>query len=121
MEEKDPLTGRIIAGAFEVSNRLGHGFLEAVYQKALAHELELNGLRVEREVVFRIAYKGTDVGTYIADMVIDSQVIVELKAMAALGPAQVGQCLNYLKASGLKIALLLNFGQPRLEFKRIAL
>jgi len=110
-----------LAAAFEVSNILGNGFLEAVYQKALLKELSLAGLFVEREVSYRISYKGDPVGTYIADLVVERSVVVELKAIEALGPSHVGQCLNYLRASRLHTALLLNFGKPKLEFKRIRL
>jgi GxxExxY protein len=120
-DARDPLTGRILGAAFEVSNILGNGFLEAVYQRALAYELALAGLVVEREVGFRIAYKGEAIGTYIADLVVERSVIVELKAIDALGQNHVGQCLNYLRASGLRTALLLNFGRPKLEFKRVRL
>jgi GxxExxY protein len=120
-QAKDPLTAKILAAAFEVSNTLGHGFLEAVYQRALAHELGLGGLNVVREAPFRIGYKGAEVGAYIADMIVESWVVVELKAIEALAPSHVGQCLNYLRASGLKTALLLNFGRPKLEYRRITL
>lgn len=115
------MTGRILAAAFEVSNILGNGFLEVVYQKALLKELSLAGLFVEREVSYRINYKGDPVGTYIADLVVERSVVVELKAIEALASGHVGQCLNYLRASGLQTALLLNFGKPKLEFKRIRL
>lgn len=120
-DDRDPLTGRILAAAFEVSNILGNGFLEVVYQKALLKELSLAGLFVEREVSYRINYKGDPVGTYIADLVVERSVVVELKAIEALASGHVGQCLNYLRASGLQTALLLNFGKPKLEFKRIRL
>ncbi|WP_205119356.1 GxxExxY protein [Paramagnetospirillum kuznetsovii] len=121
MDGKDPLTHRILAAAFEVSNSLGHGFLEVVYQKALVHELILAGMTVDREKVFKVIYKGADIGTYIADMVVDEQVVVELKSVEALNPAHTAQCLNYLRASGLKTGLLLNFGKPRIEYKRLVL
>ncbi len=120
-EARDPLTGLILKAAFEVSNSLGHGFLEAVYQKALAHELTLAGLVVEREKTFRIMYKGAEIGTYVADLIVDGQVVIELKSAEALNSAHVAQCLNYLKASGMKTGLLLNFGRPRVEYKRLVL
>ncbi|MBX9634375.1 MAG: GxxExxY protein [Magnetospirillum sp.] len=120
--QNDPLTGAILRAAFEVGNTLGHGFLESVYQRALAHELSLAGLQIVREMPFRIIYKGQEIGTYIADLVVEGSVIVELKAMdAAIGLPQISQCLNYLRASGLKKALILNFGRPRVEYKRVAL
>lgn len=121
-QPKDPLTGAILGAAFEVANTLGHGFLEGIYQRALAHELALRSLLVEREVCFRVIYKGLDIGTYIADMVVEKDVIVELKAMDAnISTPQIAQCLNYLHASGLKKGLVINFGRPRLDFKRIVL
>ncbi|CAA7614729.1 conserved hypothetical protein [Magnetospirillum sp. LM-5] len=120
-DERDPLTAAVLAAAFEVSNQLGHGFLEAVYQRALLRELALRDVAVEREVAFKIRYKDAEIGTYVADLVVDRRVIVELKAVEALSPSHMGQCLNYLRASGLRVGLVLNFGRPKLEFKRLAL
>lgn len=120
--QKDPLTGEILRAAFEVSSTLGHGFLEVVYQRALSHELSLAGLTAEREVPFRVLYKGREMGTYVADMVVEQSVIVELKAIETnIGAPQISQCLNYLRTSGLRTALILNFGKPRLEYKRVTL
>lgn len=118
---KDSLTGQILAAAFEVANTLGHGFLEAVYRKALAHELSQTGHAVEQEKAFKVIYKGAEIGTYVADMIVDSRVVVELKASEALSPAHTAQCLNYLKASGIKTGLLLNFGRPKIEYRRLVL
>ena len=121
-EQKDPLTGAILRAAFEVSSTLGHGFLEVVYQRALALELSLAGLQAEREVPFRVLYKGYEMGTYVADLVVEKAVILELKAIETpIGAPQVSQCLNYLRASGLRTALILNFGKPRLEYRRVTL
>ncbi len=121
-EQKDPLTGEILRAAFEVSSTLGHGFLEVVYQRALCHELGLAGLKADREVPFRVLYKGREMGTYVADLVVENAVIVELKAIGtAIGTPHVTQCLNYLRASTLRTALILNFGKPRLEYKRVTL
>ena len=120
--QKDPLTGEILRAAFEVSSTLGHGFLEVVYQRAFSHELSLAGLTAEREVPFRVLYKGREMGTYVADMVVEQSVIVELKAIETnIGAPQISQCLNYLRTSGLRTALILNFGKPRLEYKRVTL
>jgi len=118
---KDPLTGHILSAAFEVANTLGHGFLESVYQKALTHELVLAGLSVEREKPFKVIYKGAEIGTYVADLVVNDRVVVELKAVEALGPAHVAQCLNYLRAGDVKVGLLINFGRPRIEYRRLVL
>jgi len=118
---KDPLTQAIIGAAFEVANVMGNGFLEAVYRKALAHELVLRGLPVREEVEFKIAYKGAPVGRYVADMIVADTAVIEVKAVEGIVSAHVGQTLNYLKASGLRTGLILNFGTPRLGFKRVAL
>ncbi|MCB2100588.1 MAG: GxxExxY protein [Rhodobacterales bacterium] len=115
------VTNRVVGAAFDVSNGLGHGFLENVYQKALGIEIELRGLRVEEQVAFPVSYKGRHVGTYVADLVVERSVIVELKAAKALTQAHVGQTLNYLKASGIRVGLLFNFGRPKLEFRRLLL
>lgn len=112
-------TNKIIGAAIEVSNVLGAGFLEAVYRKALMKELRLRGMRAEEEVRYSIRYKGDEIGTYIADLLVESAVIVELKAIEALDRSHVGQVLNYLRASGLAVGLLFNFGKPKLEMKRV--
>jgi GxxExxY protein len=118
-EDRDPLTGAVLGAAFEVANQLGHGFLEGVYQKALFRELGLRGIRTDREVPFRIVYKGEEIVTYVADMIVERSLIIELKCAATLADVHVSQCLNYLSASGLKTALLINFGKPRVEYRRI--
>jgi len=119
--EVDELTGSIIGAAFEVSNTLGHGFLETVYRKALVHELTLRNLSVGEEVPFNIMYKDTGLGRYCCDLLVERKVVVELKAIDRLTSSNIGQLLNYLKASGLHVGLLLNFGKPRLEYKRVVL
>ena len=113
------LTERIIGCAYEVSNGLGAGFLESVYEAALALELEHGGLKLERQKEFVVQYKSKTVGRYYADLVINDQVVVELKALSGLTGEHEAQLLNYLKASGLKLGLLLNFGRPKVEVKRL--
>ena len=113
------LTERIIGGAFTVSNTLGCGFLEKVYENALAHELRKLGLRVEQQHSIPVYYDGALVGDFVADLIVESSVIVELKATREIHDIFIAQCLNYLKATGLPICLLLNFGKPRLEIKRL--
>lgn len=121
-QQKDPLTEAILGAAFEVANALGHGFSESVYQRALAYELELRGISVAREVPFRVLYKGREMGTYLADLVVGGQVIVELKSIeGTLGAPHVAQCLNYLRASGVRTGLILNFGRAKLEYRRVTL
>ena len=117
----DGLTEKIIGGAFAVSNGLGHGFLEAVYKNALIIELEARDLSVRKERSFPVRYRDKQVGFYLADLVVDNRVIIELKAVDGLSQNHTAQVLNYLKASGLPIGILLNFGKPRLEMKRILL
>jgi GxxExxY protein len=120
--ERDPLTRRIIGAAFEVARTLGHGFLEKIYQNALVCELKMAGLIVDREVPFRITYKGNDVGAYLADIIVERSVVIELKAFdGQIIAAHIGQCLNYLRASGIHKGLVINFGRPRLEWKRVVL
>ena len=119
--EDDPLTRMVIGAAFTVSRALGHGFLEAVYKKALRVELVAAGLTVTTEKAFPVFYRGEAVGTYIADLVVADSLIVELKTVESLGSAHSAQLLNYLKASGISAGLLVNFGKPRVEVKRIVL
>ena len=117
----EELTGRVIGAAFEVSRTLGHGFLEAVYQNALVEELVVNGLSVIKEKAFPVHYRGKQIGVYLADIVIENVVIAELKVAQMLVPAHAAQVLLYLRASRLPVGLLLNFGKPRLEFRRVIL
>ena len=120
--DEDSLNGiseRIIGCAFTVANTLGAGFLEKVYENALAHELRKSGLTVAQQRGISIVYDGVNVGQYAADLLVENAVLVELKAAKALDGVHRAQCLNYLKASGLRLCLLLNFGSPRLEIKRL--
>lgn len=118
-DPKDPVTQTIIGAAFEVANTMGHGFLEAVYRKALLHELDMRGLFAAEEVEYKVHYKGRLVGRYIADLVVADTVVVEIKATDAFNGAHISQTLNYLKASGLKKGLLLNFGRSKLDVRRV--
>jgi GxxExxY protein len=120
-KEVDDLTASIIGAGFEVSNTLGHGFLEAVYRKALVYELRVRGLSVGEEVPFDVIYKEATLGRYCCDLLVEKTVVVELKAVDRLNGAHIGQLMNYLKAGGLRIGLLFNFGRPRLEYKRVVL
>jgi GxxExxY protein len=112
------LTQKILEGAFAVHNTLGCGFLEKVYSNALLFELRNLGLRCAHEVLFKVKYKDIVVGDYCADLVVESRVLVELKACTALDPVHEAQILNYLKASGIQVGLLLNFGKPKLQYRR---
>ncbi len=110
---------QIIGCAFVVSNTLGAGFLEKVYENALAHELRKAGLIVSRQHDATVFYDGVIVGAYSVDLLVENKVLVELKAIKTLDAMHSTQCLNYLKATGLWLCLLLNFGNPRLEIKRL--
>jgi len=113
------LSERIIGCAFTVSNTLGSGFLEKVYGNSLAHELRKAGLGVHQQHAVTIYYDGIVVGAYTADMLVENAILVGLKAAKALDSIHGAQCLNYLKATGIRVCLLLNFGQPRIEIKRL--
>ena len=113
------LTYAINGAAMEVHRILGPGFLEAVYQLALEHELTLRGIPFEPRKELPVTYKGQAVGLYIADIVVDGKIILELKAMSALNKAHEAQAHNYLTATGLRLAILINFGASSLQWKRI--
>ena len=115
------LTYRIRACAFAVSNELGPGFLERVYENALAIELRESGLAVRTQCPIQVIYKGRIVGDYIADLIVEERVLIELKAIKALLAEHEAQILNYLRATRIKVGLLINFGRPRLEIKRFVL
>ena len=113
------LTARVIGCAYRVSDALGCGFLEKVYENAMAHDLRKEGLRVEQQKKILVYYDGAVVGEYVADLVVEGMVVVELKAVRQLSQIHIAQCLNYLKATGLKVCLLINFGNPKVDVKRI--
>ena len=113
------VTAAIIGAAQQVSSTLGCGFLEKVYENALRFECELRGLRVEQQKGIEVRYRNKVVGVYVADLVIEQSVVVELKATAAVDRIHEAQCMNYLRATGHKICLLFNFGRPRLEIRRL--
>ena len=115
----DPLTRSIIGAFFEVSNELGAGFLEKPYENALALELRSRGHQVSQQVPVPIFFKGQLVGEYIADMIVDERILIEVKAVKALDDVHVAQCMNYLKATTLRICLLVNFGSPSVKWQRI--
>ena len=112
------LTERILGAAFAVHNTLGCGFLEKVYSNALLVELRVLGLGCEREVAFKVQYRNIEVGDYFADLIVERRVVVELKACSVLDSAHQAQILNYLRASNIKVGLLLNFGRPKLQYRR---
>jgi len=113
------LTERVLGAVFEVSNTLGSGFLEKVYQRALLHELGLRGIQAAAEVSFAVSYKGQGVGNYFADILVEDVLVIELKCAERLSNEHTAQCLNYLQASGRTLCLLVNFQKPKVEWKRV--
>jgi len=117
----EEITSRIIGSAFEVHNLLGYGFLEKVYQRALQVELIKRGSRAEMETIINVNYKGVVVGEYYADLLVDDVVNVEIKVAKTYNPGDEAQLLNELKATGIKIGMLVNFGRERVDYKRMIL
>jgi GxxExxY protein len=113
------ITERIIGAAFKVANEMGCGFMEKVYENALAHELRKAGLHVEQQRCVNVFYDGVLVGEYVADLVVEGSVLVELKAIKAVDEIHSAQCINYLAATGMPICLLINFSK-KVEVKRFA-
>jgi GxxExxY protein len=113
------ITERIIKCVYVVANTLGNGFLEKVYENALAHELRKSGFLVEQQKGIKVRYDGIVVGDYLADLLVQNEVLVELKAVKTLDNIHMAQCLNYLRATGLKVCLLLNFGPPKVQIRRL--
>jgi len=117
--ELDRITERIIGCAYKVSNTLGSGFLEKVYENALAHEIHKAGLKVEQQFPVQVFYDGIIAGDFIADLLVERCILVELKAIKALDEIHVAQCMNYLRVTDLQVCLLFNFYKPKVEIKRI--
>ena len=112
------LTRAVIGCAFEVSNELGAGFLESVYESAMLVALKEAGISAESQRSIEVTFRGQTVGTFYADLLVEDKVIVELKAAKAIAPEHQAQVINYLNATGIEVGLLLNFGNPKLEYKR---
>ena len=120
-DQMDILTQRVIGCAYTVSNVLGCGFLERVYENALVIELRKSGLGIIQQQRMDVLYDNIVVGEYCADIIVDGQLIVEIKALSTLTDSHKAQILNYLKATGLKLGLLINFGNPKVEVRRAVL
>jgi GxxExxY protein len=112
------ITEKILEACFEISNELGAGFLESVYEKALLIALKDKGLKVEYQVPLKVNFRGNVVGEYFADILVDEKVIIEIKAVKSIVPEHHAQIINYLKATGIEVGLLVNFGNPKLEYRR---
>ncbi|MBN1924648.1 MAG: GxxExxY protein [Prolixibacteraceae bacterium] len=113
------LTGKIIGCAMEVYKALGNGFQEVIYQRALAYEMELQGLSFSREFEMPVFYKEIQVGTRRVDFLVEEKISVELKALIQIEPVHLAQAINYLEAYNLEIGLLINFGETKLKFHRL--
>ena len=112
------ITQEIIGASFDVFRELGYGFLERVYQKAMKVELEIRGLKAETEAEIQVWYKGVIVGDYRADILVNNYVLVEQKVSPVINLKDEAQLLNELKATGIKVGLLMNFGKQKVEFIR---
>ena len=115
----EDLTRQILEACFEVSNELGAGFLESVYQRALLIALRQKELQAVGQYPLGVTFRGESVGDFFADILVENLVIVELKAVTALAPEHKAQVINYLKATGIEVGLLINFGRPKLEYYRL--
>jgi GxxExxY protein len=115
----EELTAKILEASFEVIRELGAGFLAGVYQNALLVALRQKGIKAEQRVPLLVRFRGEVVGEYFADLLVEGKVIVELKAVKALAPEHQAQLINYLKATGIEVGLLINFGRPKLEYRRL--
>jgi len=110
---------RVISAILEVSNIWGAGFLEKVYERAWLRELGLRGIRATAQASFAVSYKGQDIGEYYCDILVEDVLVIELKCVERLANEHLAQCLNYLRASGRGVCLLVNFQKPKAEWRRI--
>src|SRR5438128_2412515 len=115
----EDVTEAVIGAAFDVHNELGYGFLERVYQKAMQAELIRRGFKAEIEHAIRVEYKGVVIGEYSADLLVNDSVMVELKVASDYDTRDEAQLLNELKATNIKVGLLVNFGRTKVRFKRL--
>ena len=117
--ELDKITERIIGCAYKVSNALGIGFVEKVYENAHFHEMKKDGLKIVQQHLVKVNYDGVVVGEFYLDMLVNDLVIVELKAVSTLTNEHLAQAFNYLRATDLPACLLINFGQPKIQIRRL--
>ena len=114
----EELTEKILKACFDVSNELGCGFLESVYEKALLIALREAGMNAESQRPLCVKFRGQTVGEFYPDIIVENTIFLELKAVKALAPEHLAQTMNYLKASGIEVGFLVNFGNPKLEYRR---
>jgi GxxExxY protein len=115
----EELSGKVLEACFEVSRELGCGFLESVYEKALLLALQAKGISAQAQIPLKVCFRGQIVGEFFADVMVEDKLIIELKSAKSLIPEHQAQLINYLKATGIEVGLLINFGSPRLEYKRL--
>ena len=115
------LSYQIMGAIFEVHKELGPGFLESVYKKALLLELTGRGMKVDEEKVFALIYKGKKVGTHRLDLIVEDRIVVELKTVERFAPHHTAQLLSYLKASGHRLGILVNFSKSKVESRRVVM
>ena len=115
----EQLTSKVLAACFEVSRELGAGFIESVYENALLIALRQKGIAAEAQVPLKVTFRDEIVGDFYADILVEDKIIIELKAAKALAPEHQAQLINYLKATGIEVGLLINFGKPKLEYRRL--
>ena len=113
------ISGKVIGAAYKVSNTLGAGFLEKVYENAMMLELEPTGLTAFQQKPISVYYKGSIVGEYFADIMVENEIVVELEAVRVIDNIHLAQTMNYLKSTKLKLGLIINFGNPKVEIKRV--
>ena len=118
-EELNDLAQKVIGAVYEVSNVLGVGFLEVVYERSLVKELALRGIKARRQAPVRVTYKGDPVGKYRADVLVEGKLLVEIKCADGFANEHLAQCINYLKATDRTLCLLVNFQKTKVEWKRI--
>jgi GxxExxY protein len=109
----------VVGCAMEVLNELGHGLLEKPYENALVVELGLNDIQVRQQLRYKIVYKGVEVGEYVPDLITHEKIVVDTKVIERITNHELGQMMNYLKITGLKVGLILNFKHPKLQWKRV--
>lgn len=115
----EQITAKILAAAFEVANELGAGFLENVYERAMAVALRNKNIPFTTQAPLQVTFRNCIVGDYIADMIVEDKVLVEFKAVRVILPEHQAQVINYLKATGIEVGLLINFGPQKIEYKRL--
>jgi len=117
--ELNKISEMIIGCAYNVGNALGNGFLEKVYENALSYEISKKQLSVKQQYPIEVFYEGIIVGQFVADLLVENKILVELKTAKGIDEIHLAQCLNYLKATNLPLCLLINFGKPRVEIRRV--